>query len=439
MIKKLIEKIKKNNAVIGIIGMGYVGLPLTIAFTNKHFKVVGFDIDPIKIDKLNSNISPIKGINHTDIADIRKKGLFSITSDFTKISEVDVVIICVPTPLNKYRQPDLGPIISTGNSIAENLSGQLIILESSTYPGTTDEELKQVIESYKKIEGQDFALAYSPEREDPGNKDFSTSSIPKVVGADSEDVLEATTLLYESVIGKVIPVSSTRTAEAVKLTENIFRSVNIALVNELKIIFDAMDIDVHEVIDAAATKPFGFMPFYPGPGLGGHCIPIDPFYLSYKAKEFNINTRFIELAGEINTYMPIYVVSNIENALSQHQSKSVNGSNILLIGMAYKKDIDDMRESPSLVLTELLESKGASVHFHDSNITTIPLTREHASLAGRKSIKLTPETISSYDLVLIVTDHSDVDYQLLVDSARIIVDTRNVLKDFRGLATVIKS
>ena len=439
MISNIITKIKNNTAVIGIVGMGYVGLPLTLAFTNKKFSVIGFDIDALKIEKINSNISPIKGIDNSVIANIRNKNLFSVTDDFNNISNVDVIIICVPTPLTKFKQPDLGPILSTGNSIAQHLTGQLIVLESSTYPGTTDEELKQAIEAYGKKQGDDFYLAYSPEREDPGNKDFSTESIPKVVGADSKEVLDATVLLYESVIGKVVPVSSTRTAEAVKLTENIFRSVNIALVNELKVIFDAMDIDVHEVIDAAATKPFGFMPFYPGPGLGGHCIPIDPFYLSYKAKEFNINTRFIELAGEINTHMPIYVINKVEQALSKYKSKSINGAKVLFIGMAYKKDIDDMRESPSLILTELLEAKGAITSYHDSNIPEIPPTREHSNLMGRQSVELSVRNIQSYDLILVVTDHSDVDYQLLADNASLIVDTRNAFKEISGNAVVVKA
>ncbi len=439
MISNIITKIKNNTAVIGIVGMGYVGLPLTLAFTNKKFSVIGFDIDALKIEKINSNISPIKGIDNSVIANIRNKNLFSVTDDFNNISNVDIIIICVPTPLTKFKQPDLGPILSTGNSIAQHLNGQLIVLESSTYPGTTDEELKQAIEAHGKKQGDDFYLAYSPEREDPGNKDFSTESIPKVVGADSKEVLDATVQLYESVIGKVVPVSSTRTAEAVKLTENIFRSVNIALVNELKVIFDAMDIDVHEVIDAAATKPFGFMPFYPGPGLGGHCIPIDPFYLSYKAKEFNINTRFIELAGEINTYMPIYVINKVEQSLSKYKSKSINGAKVLFIGMAYKKDIDDMRESPSLILTELLEAKGAITNYHDSNIPEIPPTREHSNLMGRQSVELSVRNIQSHDLVLVVTDHSDVDYQLLADNASLIVDTRNAFKGISGNAVVVKA
>ena len=439
MISNIVTKIKNNTAVIGIIGMGYVGLPLTLAFTNKKFSVIGFDIDASKIEKINSDISPIKGIDNSVIANIRNENLFSVTDNFNKISNVDIIIICVPTPLTKFKQPDLGPILSTGNSIAQHLNGQLIVLESSTYPGTTDEELKQAIEAHGKKQGDDFYLAYSPEREDPGNKDFSTESIPKVVGADSKEVLDATVQLYESVIGKVVPVSSTRTAEAVKLTENIFRSVNIALVNELKVIFDAMDIDVHEVIDAAATKPFGFMPFYPGPGLGGHCIPIDPFYLSYKAKEFNINTRFIELAGEINTYMPIYVINKAEQSLSKYKSKSINGAKVLFIGMAYKKDIDDMRESPSLILTELLEAKGAITNYHDSNIPEIPPTREHSNLMGRQSVELSVRNIQSYDLVLVVTDHSDVDYQLLADNASLIVDTRNAFKEISGNAVVVKA
>ena len=435
-----LDKIKSKQAIIGIVGLGYVGLPLARAFCQQNIHVVGFDIDQEKINTIEKNQSYIKHIGDDAIKEMRADGLFNVTSDFAKIADVDVIIICVPTPLSKHREPDLGPVLNTGRSIAPHLQkGQLVVLESSTYPGTTDSELAGVLEQSGLKKDEDFYLAYSPEREDPGNESFSTSTIPKIVGADTPLSRDLAAAVYEGVISQIVPVASSRTAEAIKLTENVFRSVNIAMVNELKIIFDAMDIDVWDVIDGAATKPFGFMPFYPGPGLGGHCIPIDPFYLTYKAREYDVPTRFIELAGEINTKMPQLVVAKTGQALSLVSEKALNGSKVLIIGMAYKKNVDDMRESPSLVLTELLEAEGAKVSYHDPYVTVIPPTRQHDDLAGRESLELTPETISQADAVLISTNHDGLDYQMMADNATLIIDTRNAMKDFPGKATVVKA
>ena len=430
-------ELKSHNRIVGL---GYVGLPLAQAFCRQSIKVVGFDIDQEKIVLINKGRSYIKHITDDVIQKMLSDKLLDVTTDFSKIKEVDAIIICVPTPLSKHREPDLGPVLNTGKVISQYLQrGQLVVLESSTYPGTTDTELASVLEQSGLQKDEDFFLAYSPEREDPGNEIFSTSTIPKIVGADSDDARRMAVKLYESVIDNVVPVESSRTAEAIKLTENIFRSVNIALVNELKVIFDAMDIDVWDVINGAATKPFGFMPFYPGPGLGGHCIPIDPFYLTYKAREYDVPTRFIELAGEINTNMPRLVVSKMAEALSKHAKKSVNGAKILIIGMAYKKNVDDMRESPSLVLTELLESSGALVDYHDTFVPVIPHTREHDELAGRESIALTSENVAVYDAVLISTDHDDVDYHMIANNASLVVDTRNAMSEFSATAKIIKA
>ena len=435
-----LEKIKSKQATIGIVGLGYVGLPLAQAFCQKGVKTVGFDIDQKKIDDIEAGRSYIKHIGDDAIKEMRADDLFDVTTDFAGITNVDVIIICVPTPLSKHREPDLGPVLNTGKSIMPHLQkGQLVILESSTYPGTTDTELAGVLEQSGLKKDEDFYLAYSPEREDPGNETFSTSTIPKIVGADIQEARDLAVAVYDGVISEVIPVASSRTAEAIKLTENIFRSVNIALVNELKVIFDAMGIDVWDVIDGAATKPFGFMPFYPGPGLGGHCIPIDPFYLTYKAREYEVPTRFIELAGEINTKMPQLVVAKTGQALSLISQKALNGSSILIIGMAYKKNVDDMRESPSLVLTELLEAEGAKTAYHDPFFPVIPNTREHDALAGRKTVDLTPEIIAKFDAVLISTNHDGLDYQMLADEAKLIVDTRNAMKNLSGKAVVVKA
>lgn len=435
-----IEKLRTKEATIGIVGLGYVGLPLAEAFCAREINVLGFDVDAKKIELLGADKSYIKHIPDAVIAKMREASIFDATDDFSRLSEVDAIVICVPTPLSKHREPDLGPVLNTGRSITPHLrKGQLVVLESSTYPGTTDEELASVLEQSGLSKDEDFFLAYSPEREDPGNKDFGTSSIPKIVGADTEAARMMAVALYEGVISEVIPVASSRTAEAIKLTENIFRSVNIALVNELKVIFDAMEIDIWDVIDGAATKPFGFMPFYPGPGLGGHCIPIDPFYLTYKAREYEVPTRFIELAGEINTNMPRLVVAKVGHALSLHAKKPVNGSKILLVGMAYKKNVDDMRESPSLILTELLEDSGARVDYHDTYVPVIPQTREHSPLAGRESIKMTAENLAEYDAILISTDHDDVDYQMIGDNASLVIDTRNALRGMSTKAIIVKA
>ena len=436
----MLEKLKHKQAQIGIIGLGYVGLPLAKAFVDNGFPVTGFDIDPDKPEILARGETYIKHIGDDTVQAMNATGRFAATTDFSQLRAMDAIIICVPTPLRNGRDPDLGPVLATGASIAEHLQkGQLVVLESSTYPGTTDTELAQVLESSGLKTNEDYFLAYSPEREDPGNLNFSTSSIPKIVGADTAEALALSLALYEGVIGELVPVTSSRAAEAAKLTENIFRSVNIAMVNELKVIFDKMDIDVWDVIDAAATKPFGFMPFYPGPGLGGHCIPIDPFYLTWKARQHGVETRFIELAGEINTHMPHYVVERMRESLELQSGKPLADAHILMIGMAYKKNIDDMRESPALVLTELIEETGASCVYHDPYVEEIPMTREHAAMAGRQSVPLTAAEISKADCVVIVTDHDNVDYALLGEKASLVVDTRNAMAAVTAQCPVVKA
>ncbi|MDA8624038.1 nucleotide sugar dehydrogenase [Alphaproteobacteria bacterium] len=433
----MLERLKNNKAHIGVIGLGYVGLPLSIAFVSAGNKVTGFDIDVEKAEKLNAGQTYINHIGSESVREMLETGRFSASSDFKALEEVDAIIICVPTPLKNDREPDLGPILDTGETISKHLkAGQLVVLESSTYPGTTDTELAGVLEKSGLQANIDFHLAYSPEREDPGNLDFGTSRIPKLVGADTPEALALSTALYEGVISEVVPVASARAAEAAKLTENTFRAVNIAMVNELKVIFDKMDIDVWDVINAAATKPFGFMPFYPGPGLGGHCIPIDPFYLTWKARQHGVETRFIELAGEINTNMPNYVVQRLEEGLAK-QDKKLAGAEILLIGIAYKKNIDDMRESPALVLIELLEQAGAQVAFHDPHVPIIPMTREHSGLAGRKSSDL--DMASSVDAVLIVTDHDEINYGFLASEAALIIDTRNAMRNSKDRDNIVKA
>jgi UDP-N-acetyl-D-glucosamine dehydrogenase len=429
---ELKEKILTKTAKIGVFGLGYVGLPLLKTFCQKGYTTLGFDVDVSKIETLKKGKSYIQHISNAEISDLADSGKFDATDDFSKAYDADVLIICVPTPLTIHRDPDVSYIVATTNSIAPYLrEGQLVILESTTYPGTLQEVVRPLLDRESLISGEQYFLAYSPEREDPGNPNFQTSSIPKVVGADDADALELSTLLYQQIICDVVPVSSSATAEAVKLTENIFRSVNIALVNELKVIFDKMNIDVWEVIDAAKSKPFGYMPFYPGPGLGGHCIPIDPFYLTWKAKEYGITTRFIELAGQINTHMPEYVIKKLLEALDMNFAKGLNKSKILVLGAAYKKNIDDLRESPSLVLIEKLEKKGAIVDFYDPFIPEIPMTREHASLAGRKSISLEGGSLSSYDAVLIATDHDKVDYDRIVKESKLVIDSRNATKNVK--------
>ena len=413
---------------IAIVGLGYVGLPLSLQFARSGLKVLGLDIDPSKIEALAAGRSYIHHIPSENIREQVQSGQFSATTDFARAKDVDAVIICVPTPLNKNREPDISYILETGKALAPHLrQGQLIVLESTTYPGTTDEDLREVLEKGSGLKaGTDFHLAFSPEREDPGNPQSKVADIPKVVGGLTPTCLEKAKTLYGRAIKTVVPVSSCRAAEATKLLENIFRSVNIALVNELKVVYDAMGIDVWEVINAAKTKPFGFMAFYPGPGLGGHCIPIDPFYLTWKAREYGQATRFIELAGEVNTAMPEHVVQRVADALNQRR-KPVNGSRILILGLAYKANVDDDRESPSYHLLELLKHRGADVAYHDPYVPVIRLTREHPAWAGHKSVPWNQATIASYDCVLISTAHACVNYQELADWAGLIVDTRNAM------------
>jgi UDP-N-acetyl-D-glucosamine dehydrogenase len=413
---------------IAIVGLGYVGLPLALQFARSGAKVLGLDIDPLKIKLLNSGKSYIKHIDGSGIAELLKSGLFSVSTAFAGIKEVDSVIICVPTPLNKNREPDISYILETGRAIAPHLQrGTLVVLESTTYPGTTDEDLRFVLEDESRLKaGTDFHLAFSPEREDPGNPGSRVAHIPKIVGGYTPACLERATALYSIAIKTVVPVSSCRVAEATKLLENIFRSVNIALVNELKLVYTAMGIDIWEVIEAAKTKPFGFMPFYPGPGLGGHCIPIDPFYLTWKAREYGQNTRFIELAGEINTSMPEHVVHRVADALNS-QRKALNGSRVLILGLAYKSNVDDDRESPSYALMDLLHERGAAVEYYDPHVPNIRKTREHPHWAGKQSIEWKSELLASFDAVLISTHHAAVDYADLARHAKLIIDTRNAM------------
>ncbi len=425
--QRFIERVNDRSVVIGIVGLGYVGIPLALAALRKGIKVVGFDIDQKRVDDLNAGRSAIKHIPMDLIIEGAKTGNFVATTDFDRMAEPDALLIAVPTPLTKYREPDLSYVVKTTEAIGKRLrKDQLVVLESTTYPGTTDEVMRPILEKATGLKSaEEFFLAFSPEREDPGNPDFGTSTIPKVVGGDGADALAMSLALYGALVVKAVPVSSTATAEAVKLTENIFRAVNIALVNELKTVYAAMGIDVWEVIEAAKTKPFGFMPFYPGPGLGGHCIPIDPFYLTWKAREYDVATRFIELAGEINTRMPYQVVDQLAALLDSKGHKNLSDAKILILGIAYKKNIDDMRESPSLKLIELIEKRGAHVEFHDPFIPVIPPTREHAELTGRKSVPVDKATLAGFDAVLIATDHDDVDYKSLVAGSKLVVDTRN--------------
>jgi len=413
---------------LGVIGLGYVGLPLCLQFARSGVKVTGFDIDRSKVDACNEGRSYIRHIEGSAIQQERAAGRFSATTDFARIREINAVLICVPTPLNKNREPDISYIVETGKAIAPHLQkGTLVVLESTTYPGTTDGELRQVLEQGSNLTaGVDFHLAFSPEREDPANPNSKVALIPKVVGGLTPACLEKASALYSKAIKTIVPVSSCRAAEATKLLENIFRGVNIALVNELKVVYSAMGIDIWEVVNAAKTKPFGFMPFFPGPGLGGHCIPIDPFYLTWKAREFGQATRFIELAGEINTAMPEYVVHRVTEALND-QKKSVNGSRVLVVGLAYKPNVDDERESPSYTLMELLKARGAEVAFYDPFVPVIRPTREHAHWTGTKSIAWDQKTISGYDVALIATAHDGVNYSELGAWSTCIVDTRNAM------------
>ncbi|EEF62387.1 nucleotide sugar dehydrogenase [Pedosphaera parvula] len=413
---------------IAIVGLGYVGLPLSLQFALSGATVLGLDIDSAKVELINRGESYIKHIAGESVAEMVKGKRFSASADFSRVKEVEGVIICVPTPLNKNREPDISFILETGKAIAPHLAkGTLVVLESTTYPGTTDEDLRGVLEAGSGLKaGVDFHLAFSPEREDPGNVLSKVSKIPKVIGGYTPACLERAKALYGMAIQTLVPVSSCRVAEATKLLENIFRSVNIALVNELKLVYGAMGIDVWEVINAAKTKPFGFMPFYPGPGLGGHCIPIDPFYLTWKAREFNQNTRFIELAGEINTAMPNYVINRTAEALNTHR-KPVNGSRVLIVGLAYKPNVDDERESPSYVLMSLLTERGAEVAYHDPYVPVIKPTREHPQWAGTRSVPWTRESLQGFDAVIIATNHLVTNYQELADWCPCIIDTRNAM------------
>ncbi|MGD0466518.1 MAG: nucleotide sugar dehydrogenase [Gammaproteobacteria bacterium] len=423
--EKLIEKFNSNTAVIAVIGLGYVGLPLVFALYKK-FKVIGFDIDQNKIESLKNNHSYIKNFTDLEIVKLNQSGNFQVSCDLNILQQADAILICVPTPLTKNREPDMSYVLKTADTISKILrTNQLIVLESTTYPGTTKELLQPILESTKLKAGQDFFLGYAPEREDPGNKKFTATDIPKVVGADDPISKQLVIALYNQIAPEVVPVSSTATAEAVKILENIFRCVNIALVNELKMIFDKMNINIWEVIEAAKTKPFGFMPFYPSPGLGGHCIPIDPFYLTWKAKEYDVATRFIELAGEINNSMPHYVIAKLRDALDDRFAKVLNGSKILIVGMAYKKNVDDIRESPALAILKALINKKSYVDYFDPYITMIPKMRAYPDLCNIFSINLTIENVQKYDAVIICTDHDNIDYQLLIDNSKLIIDTRN--------------
>ncbi|MBX9801204.1 MAG: nucleotide sugar dehydrogenase [Caulobacteraceae bacterium] len=428
MAERFSNKITSKEIVIGIVGLGYVGLPLAESFIAVGHRVLGYDIDPAKVDAVNEGRQLIRHIPASRMEALRATGRLSATTDLQRMAEADALLICVPTPINLHREPDLSYVEKTTESLAQVLRrDQIVILESTTYPGTSSELMRPLLERISGLRaGFDFAIAYSPEREDPGNPDFHTSTIPKVVGADSPAEQRMAVELYGTFTTPV-PVSNLRTAEAVKLTENIFRLVNIALVNELKQVFSAMDIDIFEVIDAAKTKPFGFMPFYPGPGLGGHCIPIDPFYLTWKARAVGESTRFIELAGDVIASLPKTVIETLASAMSQHLSKPVMGSRILVLGLAYKKNVDDMRESPSLHLIALLRSRGATVDFYDPFIAQVPATRDHPEMAHERSVVWDSEVLKTYDCALIATDHDGVDYAGLAECVGLIVDTRNAM------------
>jgi UDP-N-acetyl-D-glucosamine dehydrogenase len=429
--ESLVKKIKCRYARIGVIGLGYVGLPLVIRFGEEDFKVIGFDIDESKVEKLNKGESYIKHISSKKIQNLRDKNYFKATSDYSQLEKADCIIICVPTPLNEKKEPDLKYVEKTSDEIAKYLrKGQLISLESTTYPGTTREILLPKFEKKGLKAGKDFFLIFSPERENPGDPVYKTKNIPKVVGGITPTCTEIGKILYEQIVNKVVVVSSPEVAEFTKLLENIFRAVNIALVNELKILADKMGIDIWEVIDAASTKPFGFMPFYPGPGLGGHCIPVDPFYLSWKAKEFDFRTHFIELAGEINTNMPNYVVSKIIDALNEKE-KCLKNSKILILGIAYKKDTDDIRESPGVEIIDILKNKGANVDYHDPYISNFSGMRKYPHLS-MKSIELSEKKLKDYDCVVIITDHSCYNYKWIVENSKLIIDTRNATSKIKS-------
>lgn len=435
--QNLLAKIQERLALIGIIGLGYVGLPLALLYAEKGFSVLGFDIDPQKTEKLSRGECYISHLNSERVARAVQAGKFMPTTDFARLDEPDVIIICVPTPLTAQRDPDMSYIIKTTEQIFTKLrTGQLIVLESTTYPGTTDELVKQILEKTGMVCGKDFYLAFSPEREDPGNKSFSTATIPKIIGGVDEESAAMAQAAYDKVIDSTIRVTSARTAEAVKLTENIFRAVNIALVNELKVIYERMNIDIWEVLDAASTKPFGFMRFNPGPGWGGHCIPLDPFYLSWKARECGVETKFIELAGEVNRRMPEYVVQKLNQSLNE-QGKATKGSKVLILGLAYKKDIDDIRESPAYQIFPRLLSMGAIVSYHDPHVPKVKSSRNWPGALMLVSQPLNEETIVEKDAVLIITDHTSVDYEMVARNAKLIIDTRGVYR--KPLPNVVKA
>src|SRR5580704_3071095 len=434
------RRIESRLAVVGVVGMGYVGQPLAIAAHQKGFRVIGFDTDSAKVAALNAGSSGIRTIPDEKILAMRRSGRFHASSDAADLAQPDVILVCVPTPLTRYREPDLSFVENTSHALAATLRpGQLICLESTTYPGTTEEVVKPILEESGLVVGRDVFLAFSPEREDPGNPNYRTTNIPKVVGADDEASRELANCYYGAIVDRVIAVPSAATAEAVKLTENIFRCVNIALVNELKHIYERMGINIWNVIDAASTKPFGFMPFYPGPGLGGHCIPIDPFYLTWKAREYEVPTRFIELAGEVNSAEPREVINAMSAALSARKKLSLNSARILLLGLAYKKNVDDLRESPALVIMADLITRGSLVEYFAPWIAEIPPTRAHPQLAGRKCIDWLPAAFgASFDAAVVVTDHDQVDYAELVNSMDLIVDTRNATRDVaRGRERIV--
>lgn len=430
----LLEKLNSRSAVIGVVGMGYVGQPLALRYANLGFKVLGFDIDEAKVELLNSGKSEIEHIDDGAIAAANEQGM-ECTTDFRRAAEADALILCVPTPLNKYREPDLSFVIATTEALVPYLrAGQVVSLESTTYPGTTEEELLPRVSSEGRVVGQDLFLVYSPEREDPGNPNFTTNTIPKVVGGQTANCLEIGKALYGQVIDRIVPVSSTKVAEMTKLLENIHRAVNIGLVNEMKIVADRMGIDIFEVIDAAATKPFGFTPYYPGPGLGGHCIPIDPFYLTWKAREFGLHTRFIELSGEINRAMPEYVVGKLVKALNDRK-KALNGARVLVLGIAYKKNVDDMRESPAVEIMELIRAAGGEVSYTDPHVLVFPKMREHRF--DLRSVTMTPEVLSGYDAVVLATDHAKFDYDMIRRHSALIVDSRGVYR--QSVANIVKA
>ena len=430
ILKTILSGIEKRTATVGIIGLGYVGLPLVLEFIRAGFQVRGFDLDERKVSLLKQGKSYIEHISADRIRDMNRTKRFLPTTDFSQIKNADAVLICVPTPLNEHREPDISYVINTTETISRYLKpGHLIVLESTTYPGTTDEDMLPILEENGLRAGKDFFLAFSPEREDPNNPNFSTATIPKVVGGYTPSCLKAAKALYDTIIVRTVPVSSTKIAEASKLLENIYRAVNIALVNELKMCFDRMGINVWEVIEASKTNPFGFQAFYPGPGLGGHCIPIDPFYLTWKAREFDFNTRFIELAGEMNSSMPYYVVEKVAEALNQN-GKSIKGSRILVLGLAYKKDIDDVRESPSRKLITLLQQKGGRVDYNDPHVPKTPEMREYD--LKMISVPLTERNLKKYDCVVISTDHSAYDYRFIVKHSNLVVDSRNATGKMRS-------